>query len=176
MNLRAISAIFGLAFVNFFGCSDNNTSDESNCYAGLQCITRTVSELNYSSNVCTDTDPQTGIPYNTPNIGCQTMRSAEAAYEHDILNNKIKKVYLKVGKTCSPCIPNAQNISASLSLQGNPTCPVTTTHTRTYETPGCWCNITFVGRRCCFCIGGCYTTETWTTTEYVPAPAYGPCP
>jgi hypothetical protein len=84
---------------------------------------------------------------------------------------------ITVSRGCEACNPNATTQSISLSLQGNPTCPVTTTHSHTFETPGCWCTVPFVGRRCCYCGGGlCYTTQTWTTTDYVPAPAYGACP
>lgn len=79
--------------------------------------------------------------------------------------------------TCNSCDPNAKIQSASVSLQGGQTCPVTTTHYNTYKTPGCWCYVPFVGDRCCYCGGGlCYTTDSWTTTEYVPAPLYGSCP
>lgn len=77
---------------------------------------------------------------------------------------------------CDSCDPGAKTQIASLSLANNETCPVTTTHSNTYETPGCWCNIIFVGRRCCHCLNNCYTTDTWTTTEHVPAPPYGSCP
>lgn len=67
--------------------------------------------------------------------------------------------------------------AASLSLQGGQTCAVTTTHSESFKTPGCWCYVPFVGDRCCFCGGGlCYITNTWTTTTYVPAPPYGNCP
>jgi hypothetical protein len=80
-----------------------------------------------------------------------------------------------IGTVCDPCNSNPQLV-ASVSLANNETCPVTRTHYNTYETPGCWCNITFVGRRCCYCLNNCYTTDTWTTTEQVPAPPYGSCP
>jgi len=78
---------------------------------------------------------------------------------------------------CSSCNPNASIQQASLSLQGGQTCPVTTTSSDTFKTPGCWCHVPFVGDRCCFCGGGnCYTTVTTTNTTYVPAPVYGSCP
>ncbi len=81
-----------------------------------------------------------------------------------------------ISRGCETCNPNAITQSVSLSLANNETCPVTTTHSHTYETPGCWCNIFLVGRRCCHCLNNCYTTDTWTTTEQVPAPPYGSCP
>lgn len=79
--------------------------------------------------------------------------------------------------SCNACTPAVNIKPVVLSLQGGQTCPVTTTHSESFKTPGCWCYVPFVGDRCCFCGGGlCYITNTWTTTTYVPAPPYGNCP
>lgn len=79
------------------------------------------------------------------------------------------------GRSCERCNSSASLQQVSVSVQGNPTCPVTTTHSNTFRTPGCWIYVPFVGDRCS-CFSNCYTTLTWTETSYVPAPAYGSCP
>jgi hypothetical protein len=73
-------------------------------------------------------------------------------YDRVCQPNPLSKGCRSSGGNCESCDPNAKIVARSLSLQNNETCPVTTTHTHTYETPGCWCNITFVGRRCCYCL------------------------
>ncbi len=105
------------------------------------------------------------------------MTRVEYAQE-DACQDWVEKNFLDgvVARGCNACTPNPTQQAINLTLQGNPTCPVTTTHSNTYETPGCWCNIFLVGRRCCYCLNNCYTTDTWTTTEQVPAPPYGSCP
>lgn len=155
--MRKLSFLFRVLFVSlilqFVACKDASVN-----VSWGECEAETI---------CTDipvtyTDPETQETVFTYERACQP--------------NPLSKGCVSGGGNCSPCDPDARVVSASLTLQNNETCPVTTTHSNTYETPGCWCNIIFVGRRCCHCLNNCYTTDTWTTTEQVPAPPYGSCP
>lgn len=140
-----------------FACDKRKSGS---CQQGYTCQTRTIGGADHRD--CFNTD-SLGNPLNNPVLGCQKLDP------YDLL-------FFKIGDDCENCNPNASVQQVSLSVQGNPTCAIVTSHSETHKTPGCWCDVPFYGNKCCWCIGGCYTTNTWTTTEYTPAPAYGSCP
>jgi hypothetical protein len=145
--------IYGLVcFVILLGACD--TTEYGRCIKGEECLT----EAYTGQKSC-------GIGANTTN---------KSTCQDAVTKNFLGQVK---SRSCGSCNPDAKLQVASLSLQGGQTCPVTTAHSDTFKTPGCWCTVPFVGDKCCFCGGGlCYTTVTWTTTDYVEAPAYGSCP
>lgn len=158
------------------GCDTGNSDDTETCYADVQCITRMAGDT--SENSCSDTNPLTLQRWNTPDVGCQVGDRWVFSVKNNTTDGHVEEVNFNQEGDCKVCNPKATKQNVSASLQNGDTCPVSTTHSSTFKTPGCWVDPCPIGS-CEFCIcggGTCYSTITWTTTDYVTAPLYGSCP